>query len=84
MKEPQPIISEQTRSKIYLTVFAFTAGLLAWGAWTNYRPKIILSSCADIATTTFDVYKRSSIDDKSSYDYNDALEECLLDAGYYN
>jgi hypothetical protein len=69
------------KSKLFLLFFAFSALVLAWGVWTNYRPSIILASCSDIAYKSSSISKRYSILDDTENKYDVYLEGCLHDAG---
>jgi hypothetical protein len=71
------------KGKIYLLIFAVTAGILAWGAWSNYRPQVIYASCADIAEKTTNIQKRINIVEVGQDEYEENLSNCLQDAGYY-
>jgi len=74
---------ENYKSKIYLIIFIITAGILAWGAWNNYKPQVIYASCADIAEKTTNLQKRTDIIEVGQNEYNKALGDCLHGAGYY-
>ena len=71
------------KGKIYLLIFVITAGILAWGAWSNYRPQVIYASCADIAEKTTHLQKRTEIGEVGQEEFDQNLSICLHDAGYY-
>ena len=75
-------MSKRNASKIYLAVFAIAAGILAWGAWFNYRPQVIYAGCLDIADKTQSIQARYNLDSGTNGN-EDALHNCLQDSGYY-
>jgi hypothetical protein len=74
---------EKYKNKIYLLIFLVTSGILAWGAWRNYKPQVIYASCADIAQKTSNLMKRTEINVTGDIEYNENLNDCLYDVGYY-
>ena len=74
---------EKYKSKIYFFIFLFTAVILAWGAWRNYKPQVIYASCADIAQKTSNFMKRTEINEVGEVEFNQNLNDCLNDVGYY-
>lgn len=74
---------EKYKSKIFLIIFLVTSGILAWGAWKNYKPQVIYASCADIAQRTSNLMKRSEIEKDGEFEYNQNLNDCLYDVGYF-
>jgi hypothetical protein len=74
---------EKYKSKIYLLIFLITSGILAWGAWRNYKPQVIYASCADIAQKTSNLTKRTEIFNTSDGGFNQNLNDCLKNVGYY-
>ena len=68
------------KGKIYLFVFVSTALLLAWGVWNNYRPQVILATCSDMASKSSSILKKRTLEN-TDYQYNQALQDCLKDAG---
>lgn len=74
-------MKERHKSKFYLFVFAATATILGWGIWTNFKPHIILASCADIADKSSSVFQRYSIFEDPGKKYDKVLHQCLSDAG---
>lgn len=75
---------DNVKGKVYLIVFSLTAVVLGVGVWNNYRPQVIYASCADIAEKTTNLVQRKEIlkiDADKTFD--EALNDCLSDAGYY-
>ena len=74
---------EKYKSKIFLLIFLVASSVLAWGAWINYKPQVIYASCADIAQKTSNLKKRTEINVTGEVEYNENLNDCLIDVGYY-
>ena len=74
---------EKYKSKIYLLIFIVASGILAWGAWSNYKPQVIYASCADIAQRTSNLMKRTEINVTGDVEFSQNLNDCLDDVGYY-
>ena len=74
-------MSTKHKSKFYLLIFVLTAIVLGWGVWNNYRPRIILASCYDIADRSLNLQKRSSLFEETELTYQETLQGCLRDAG---
>lgn len=75
---------DSLKSKIYLTVFLLAALFLGLGVWNNYRPQIIYASCADMAEKTTNIVQNKDIVQINKDEtFDEALNNCLGDAGYY-
>jgi len=75
-------ILEIHKSKLYLLLFTLTAFVLAWGAWVNYRPHVILASCGDIAYKSSNLTKRYQVQGYGEENYDIIFNNCLNDAGF--
>jgi len=75
-------ILEVHKSKLYLLIFTLAAFVLAWGAWVNYRPHVILASCGDIAYRSSNLVKKYEISvDGEEDSYDTIFNNCVSDAG---
>ena len=75
---------ENIKGKLFLVLFITTSTILALGIWNNYRPQIVYASCADIAEKTTNLIKKKDLVVNEDKTFDDALNDCLMDAGYYN
>lgn len=75
---------DNIKGRVYLIVFIASAVLLGLGIWKNYRPQVIYASCVDIAEKTTNIVQRKDIfkinEEKT---FEDELNSCLSDSGYY-
>ncbi len=68
-----------------MLIFIFTALILGVGIWKNYRPQVVYASCSDIAEKTTFLIIKKGVEPISEYEtYDDVLNNCLSDAGYFN
>jgi len=63
---------------IILIIFVLSLGIYFWNI---IRPKIIISSCSEIALNTSHVQARTSVFIDTSQAYDIAFNECVYQAG---
>jgi hypothetical protein len=71
------------KSKLFLTIFIVSAGILAWGVWKNYKPQVVYASCTDIAEKTANMRKKTDFRPVEDGEFDQILTDCLQGAGYY-
>jgi len=75
---------EKYKGKIFLLIFLVTSVILALGVWNNYRPQVVYASCADIAEKTTNlVIKKEAFEIDEDNTFDQALNNCLMDSGYF-
>lgn len=72
---------DKHKDKLHIFILIFFAYAIGKYFWVNIRPKIVLSSCNEIALSTSHIQARTSVFIDTSEAYEFELNECLIKSG---
>ncbi|MCH7641060.1 hypothetical protein IID22_02610 [Patescibacteria group bacterium] len=81
MPEESKDILKKYKDKINFLILIIFVLFLGSFFWNNIRPKIIISSCTEIALNTSHIQARTSVFIDTTQAYDLAFNECVYQAG---
>ncbi len=78
-----PSGNSKVKDKVYMIIFAIFAIAIGLLVWNQYRPRVILAQCSEIALNSSQSYTRAQlVTDSNTKTYESLMTECLKEFGY--
>lgn len=74
-------ILKEHKSKIHFIILFIAAYTIGFFFWNYLRPKILISSCSDIAFKSSQIQARISVSVDTDNNYKNLFDDCLKDIG---